>query len=214
MKKGFSLVEMLIVIGIIAILTGSTVAAFSSMTKRAQITKARELVLNTNTALTALYQNKGYWPNSIFKGDVGSFGEMKLDGTAAVSLARNNLMSLTTTKTIDKSTEIEMYKLSGLDRFGIVDPWAMDAIKRVDVKMSSARGIKVRTGGTVEDHVLRFAVDEDGDGITEVKLKDVTVQVRAVACVWSCGPDGVFQPYSKAGRSDDVYSWTKSQEVK
>lgn len=211
MKKGFTLVEMLIVIGIIAILTGSSVAAFSTMTKRAQITKARELVLNTTTALTALYQNKGYWPKSIFEGDTGSYGEMKLDGVAAVSLARNNLMSLTSTKTEDKNG-IETYRLSGLDRCGIVDPWAMDVIKRVSPS-TNARSLKVRTGGTVDDHTLRFAVDDDGDGITELTLNGASIKVRATACVWSCGPDGVFQPYSKVGRSDDVYSWTKGQEV-
>lgn len=212
MNKGFSLVEMLIVIGIIAILTGSSLAAFSTMTKRAQITKARELVLNTATALTALFQDKGYWPKSIFEGETGSFGEMKLDGTAAVSLARNNLMSLTSTKTEDSEGNTK-YRLSGLDRCGIVDPWAMDAIKRVS-SSANARSLKVRTGGTVDDHVLRFAVDEDGDGITDVTVNGASIQVRATACVWSCGPDGVFQPYSKAGRSDDVYSWTKGQEVR
>ncbi len=212
MKKGFSLVEMLIVIGIIAILTGSSLAAFSTMTKRAQITKARELVLNTATALTALFQDKGYWPKSIFEGETGSFGEMKLDGVAAVSLARNKLMSLSSVKTED-SNGIASYRLSGVDRCGIVDPWAMDAIKKVS-SSSSARSLKVRTGGTVDDHVLRFAVDDDGDGITEVSVNGASLKVRATACVWSCGPDGVFQPYSKAGRSDDVYSWTRGQEVR
>lgn len=212
MKKGFSLVEMLIVIGIIAILTGSSVAAFSNMTKRAQITKARELVLNTATALTALFQEKGYWPKSIFEGETGNFGEMKLDQVAAVSLAVNNLMSLTKTKTTD-ANGIASYRLSGLDRCGIVDPWAMDAIKKVSAT-TSAKNLKVRTGGTVDSHILRFAVDDDGDGVTEVSVNGASLKVRATACVWSCGPDGVFQPYSKSGRSDDVYSWTKGQEVR
>lgn len=212
MKKGFSLVEMLIVIGIIAILTGSSLAAFSSMTKRAQITKARELVLNTATALTALFQDKGYWPKSIFEGETGSYGEMKLDGTAAVSLARNKLMSLSSDKTED-SNGIASYRLSGVDRCGIVDPWAMDAIKKVS-SSTNAKGLRVRTGGRVDDHILRFAVDDDGDGITEVSVNGASLKVRATACVWNCGPDGVFQPYSKFGRSDDVYSWTKGQEVR
>lgn len=202
---------MLIVIGIIAILTGSSVAAFSSMTKRAQITKARELVLNTSTALTALFQDKGYWPKSIFKGETGSFGEMKLDGKAAFSLAKYNLMSLTIPK--DNQGNIVGDSLSGLDRCGVVDPWAMDAIKKVSAS-SSAKNLKVRTGGIVDDHILRFAVDEDGDGITTVNVNGKTVDIRATACVWSCGPDGVFQPYSKMGKSDDVYSWTKGQEVR
>lgn len=44
MKKGFTLVEMLVVIGIIVILLGASIGGFSKMTKSAERAKARELV--------------------------------------------------------------------------------------------------------------------------------------------------------------------------
>ena len=58
-RNAFTLVEMLVVIGIIAILTGASIGAFSKMTKTAERAKCQELVSNTATALTALYQQTG-----------------------------------------------------------------------------------------------------------------------------------------------------------
>lgn len=200
MKSAFSLVEMLVVVGIIAILTGSSLAVYSNMTNKAQITKGQELVFNTTTALTQYFQEKGFWPDALVEGS----GD-RLDAKAAYPLAKAGYMSL--------SYDANMKSLSGLDRCGIVDPWAMDAIKSVSAS-SSADHLKVRTGGTVDDHILRYAIDDDGDGITEINTDGISTKVRATACVWSCGPDGVFQPYSKRGRSDDIYSWTKAMEVR
>ena len=72
------------------------------------------------------------------------------------------------------------------------------------------------TGGTVKDHILGYAIDVDGDGITEASVNGETVKVRAPACVWCAGADGVLGPYkgkrTKAA-DDDVYSWARGQEV-
>ena len=53
--------------------------------------------------------------------------------------------------------------------------------------------------------------DIDGDGITEVISGGKTMKVRATACVWSFGADGVESP--SRSRGDDVYSWRPDQEV-
>ena len=54
MKKGFTLVEMLVVMGILAVLIGIGISSFTSTTKRAQKARAQELVLNTAAALEAI----------------------------------------------------------------------------------------------------------------------------------------------------------------
>jgi prepilin-type N-terminal cleavage/methylation domain-containing protein len=65
MKKGFTLIEMLVVIGIIAVLVGASIGGFSAMTKSAENTKCQELVSNTATALTAMFQDTGVWPQRL-----------------------------------------------------------------------------------------------------------------------------------------------------
>ena len=193
-RGGFTLVEMLVVIGIIAVLVGATVGAFSKMTKTAEKAKCDELVKNTATALTALFQKEGMWPRVLRQ---NGQTDGRLDATAAYPL--KDYMSLTTSG----------QQLSGLDRFGIVTPWATAHIKRRGT--SASLGDKVALG-TLEDHILHFAVDLDGDGmILGASVGGETIDVRATAIVWCCGKDGKLEAYSHGLRTDDVYSWSKGQ---
>ena len=63
-RKGFTLVEMLVVMGIIAILSGALLAGFGQITKNAQRTRAQETVSNVATALNMLLQKKGGRPTT------------------------------------------------------------------------------------------------------------------------------------------------------
>ena len=123
MRKGFSLIEMLVVIGIIAVLMGTAVGGYSFATKRAQAARGRELVANTATALNLLFQKDGKWPGALLN-EAGS-GAGRLTARAAACLAVKKYMSLTYTRT-EKDGE-SYYTLSGLDRCGIVTPWATAA---------------------------------------------------------------------------------------
>ena len=225
MRKGFSLIEMLVVIGIIAVLIGASIAGFMSAGKTAEAARARELVANTATALGVLLQNKGQWPQRMAA--EAQSGDGKLDQNAAAALGYNGYMSLS-----GRKNENGTFTLTGADRFGIIDPWAMAVVKRFQKNGGSPDSIKVPSGGTVEDHTLHFALDLDGDGIVNASVGGTPVDVRANAIVWCCGRDGVMAPYPYAGgggskgdagankgnatghRSDDIYSWHPKQVVK
>jgi prepilin-type N-terminal cleavage/methylation domain-containing protein len=205
-RKGFTLVEMLVVIGIIATLTGVMVASVSKFMKSAEHARCQELVANTATALTALYQKEGAWPKALIANHNKDQG---LDQRAAVPLAKGNYMSLTLN---DAKTQ-----LAGYDRFGVVSPWALAVIKRTGNKVGEST--HVPGGGTVRDHVLRYAIDLDGDGvIPDVNIGNAdgseTVDIRATAAVWCCGKDGKLEAYSTGLKKDDVYSWTYGQTRK
>lgn len=205
MRKAFTLVEMLVVIGIIAVLIGASVAGYSKMTKSAEKAKIQELVRDTATALTALFQTEGNWPKRL--ATAASSGDGQLDKDAALPLARGKYMSLTTT---GSGTSM---KLAGLDQFGVVTPWATAVIKRRGTSASVSD--KVFGTATVKDHILHFAIDGDGDGIIEAKVGGETVKIRATAAVWSIGKSGGDEgkpwPYSVGRKRDDVYSWSYGQ---
>ena len=211
MKKGFTLIEMLVVIGIISVLVGASLGGYAYVTKRAEQARVRELVLNTATALNALFQRQNRWPPALL---AESQGEGLLTAKAAACLAVNKLMSLTYT-TREENGET-YYTLSGNDRCGIVTPWATTVIKRLSPGDGGLTA-KVPQGGTVRDHLLHFAVDEDGDGIVDVKLAAKTLRVRANAVAWSWGMNGKEDDYEASmagrGKADDVYSWTRKQEA-
>lgn len=187
MKKGFTLVEMLVVIGIIAVLMSASMVGYSKFIKTAESTKTSELLANVTTALTALYQQEGMWPKRLVVGAKKS--PPYLDADAALALARKKMMSLDTDNDGDPS---QATKLEGYDKFGILTPEGVKFMKKYGKKAD-------RTA--VEGAMLRYAIDFDGDGITVVndtELGFAGLEVRATACVWCIGGQ----------------SWSKGQEVR
>ena len=201
---GFTLVEMLVVIGIIAVLTAAAMTSFRGAVAKAQNAKCQELVHNAATALAKTLQEDGCWPNRILSAGRGS-GEM----TAEVGgeLARRKALSLNYRAEKNEETGETVYKLVGVDQCGVVSPWAAEVVKKKAARGSVSLDESVPTGGKIRDHVLRFSVDDDEDGLVNVNYEGgKSVTVRASAAVWCCGRDGRF------GTRDDIKSWAKGQE--
>ena len=209
MKKGFTLIEMLVVLGIIAVLVGASIGGFSAMTRSAENTKCQELVANAATALTALFQDEGAWPRRLAASGAVD-GELDANNAYALVAGSKKYFSLT----------VSGGRLAGLDMFGIVSPWAQAVIKR---KGSSASLSDVVSSSpahgsmTIKDHILHFAIDLDGDGVIKgANVGGQSIDVRATAIVWCGGRDGFIEPYpfaggGRKGKSDDIYSWTPGQ---
>lgn len=200
MKKGFSLVELLTVVGVISVLMGLAAAGYGYMASRAQRVKTQELVSNAATALTLIFQESKSWPKPIRDGH----GQHKLTADVCNAFVRHGsgLLGISYVKDGDR----RVVDPNSPDRFGLVDSYAQKLIRN---NKNISKGAKVPSGGTIDDHILRFAVDLDGDGITELPEGR---RVRATACVWSLGADGV-EGQSRS-KSDDVYSWNQRQEVR
>ena len=213
-KSGFSLIEMLVVIGIIAVLSGALIVGMDRVRKTAQRSKAQEVVSNTATALGIIFQKEMGWPQLLL-----NYSGRQLEAEPSHVFVRFNLLGLSyDSRSYTASSHKGTIKLIGADRCGIVDPWATAVLKRN--KSSSEKdglSLKVDTGGTIQDHILWFAVDDDGDGITEVSIPGSSaIKVRASACVWGAGADGKLGKYGQRDKAsaDDVYSWSRGQEVK
>ena len=65
MKKGFTIVELMLVIGIIAVLMGIITTAASSSIKSSRSRKADVLCTMVQAGLATYYEQKGEWPVSI-----------------------------------------------------------------------------------------------------------------------------------------------------
>lgn len=200
-RPGFSLVEMLVVIGIIASLVAASIGGYSAATKSAERAKCRELVSQAAIALMTMYEREGAWPKRLATAGVQ---DGKLDEQNARLLAEYYKLN----------RDAETGKLVGYDRFGIVSPWATDVLKRAGNGANLGTQVSTSRHGpqTVDDHVLHFAVDQDGDGIIDgASVGGEAVTVRATAIVWCAGKDGYMEPYSRGLKEDDVYSWGPGQ---
>ena len=203
-KSGFTLVEMLVVIGIIAVLAAASMVGYTRIIKSARKTKTVELVANVATALTYILTKEGTWPEELLQGD----GSGQLDKNVAKVFIRYNLLGLSYNQRTGGEGN---YTLTGKDRCGIVDAEAEAVLKR---NKRANESTSVPSGKSVQEHILYYAIDDDGDGFTYATLKDSGKQlkIRATAVVWAAGPNGV-EEYNALGRNDDVYSWRPTQVV-
>jgi prepilin-type N-terminal cleavage/methylation domain-containing protein len=209
-ERGFTLIELMVVIGIIAILSGALMMGFGRITKSAQRAKAVEAVSAAAQSLAILRQKNSHaWPDVIIaNGGADGQGKGMIEDVAKkfAEMAEDNKKVLDVSYKKSGGT----ITLIGVSRCGVVDPWAEAVLKQPRADKST----KVPSGGVVQDHVIYYAIDRDGDGITEATVGGQSVKVRAEAIAWCAGADGVIAPYANRGRSDDVYSWDKAKEKK
>ena len=226
-QSGFTLIEMMVVIGIIGILAAVLTGGYTYAVKSAQRAKAVEAVSNARSALEMLYQRAEGWPRAIIEArQYGGFHVM--DENVAKVLFKNSLLNVDCKKTSDSASGLSAYTLRGVDRCGIADPWAQDVLKNADRNLdgNSLRTRPVSTGGTVEDHLIYFSVDQNDDGFVERSEGAPVDKVRAKVITWCAGADGGLGDCStdKPGKTsangrtisnrDNVYSWQRAQEVR
>ncbi len=63
-QKGFTLIELMIVVAIIGILAAVALPAYQDYTARSQVSEALSLAAGPQTAVTEFWSNKGYLPTS------------------------------------------------------------------------------------------------------------------------------------------------------
>ncbi len=69
LQKGFTLIELMIVIAIVGILAAVALPAYQDYTARAQVSEAILLAEGQKSAVTEYYLNHGKWPEN--NGDAG-----------------------------------------------------------------------------------------------------------------------------------------------
>ena len=225
-RTGFTLIEMMVVIGIIAILAAALTGGYSYVVKSAQRAKAVEAVSNARTALEQLYiKRDNTWPRAIIEARrEGDYQVM--DENVAKVLFKNGLLNVDCKKTSD-AEDLDAYTLRGVDRCGIADPWAQDVLRKADKTLNGNALLtkEVSSGGRVQDHLIYFAVDQNGDGFVEKSEGAPVNKVRATVITWCAGADGGLGDCStdKRGKvsangrtvsnGDNIYSWQRAQEV-
>jgi len=182
-RAGFTLVEMLVVLGILGILMATLSSGYLYVQKMAWQAHAQELVSNAAAALTLYLQKESAWPSEITNSD-GEFNE-----DVCRVLQEHHLMDITTYKRdgdnlkYDGNGKPEL-NTDSLDRFGLLDPWGRRILKRNPDLTSITDELR--------RHRIQFRIDADYDGTVDATLGPIPLdsKVKGSAIAWSWGANG------------------------
>jgi len=76
-QKGFTLIELMIVVAIIGILAAIAIPAYQDYTIRAQVSEGLSLASGAKAAVAEYYQNTGVWPGNNLVAGVDVLGNIR-----------------------------------------------------------------------------------------------------------------------------------------
>ncbi|HFB2786871.1 TPA: pilin [Neisseria gonorrhoeae] len=110
LQKGFTLIELMIVIAIVGILAAVALPAYQDYTARAQVSEAILLAEGQKSAVTEYYLNNGKWPAD--NGDAGVASSSSIKGKYVESVTVTNGVVTATMKSDGVNKEIKDKRLS------------------------------------------------------------------------------------------------------
>ncbi|HFC1768100.1 TPA: pilin, partial [Neisseria gonorrhoeae] len=149
LQKGFTLIELMIVIAIVGILAAVALPAYQDYTARAQVSEAILLAEGQKSAVTEYYLNNGEWPKDNTSAGVASASTIKGKYVKEVKVENGVVTATMASSNVNK--EIQGKRLS---------LWA----KRQDgsVKWFCGQPVKRGAGNADADDVTD---DKDNNGI-------------------------------------------------
>src|SRR5580698_9534614 len=81
-QKGFTLIELMIVIAIIGILAAIAIPAYQNYTIRSQVTEGISLAAGWKTAVSEYYAQNGSFPTSSTTASTGAAGKVSVSGAS------------------------------------------------------------------------------------------------------------------------------------
>ncbi|ENV7338716.1 pilin [Neisseria gonorrhoeae] len=110
LQKGFTLIELMIVIAIVGILAAVALPAYQDYTARAQVSEAILLAEGQKSAVTEYYLNHGEWPKN--NGDAGVASASEIKGKYVQKVEVNNGVVTAEMLSSGVNKEIQGKKLS------------------------------------------------------------------------------------------------------
>nr|WP_101124907.1 pilin [Neisseria meningitidis] len=110
LQKGFTLIELMIVIAIVGILAAVALPAYQDYTARAQVSEAILLAEGQKSAVTEYYLNHGIWPGDNNSAGVASSSTIKGKYVKEVTVANGVVTATMLSSGVNK--EIQGKKLS------------------------------------------------------------------------------------------------------
>ncbi|EMT2551394.1 pilin, partial [Neisseria gonorrhoeae] len=142
LQKGFTLIELMIVIAIVGILAAVALPAYQDYTARAQVSEAILLAEGQKSAVTEYYLNNGEWPKDNASAGVAS-SPTDIKGKYVQKVEVNNGVVTAQMKPSGVNKEIQGKRLSlwGKRENGSVKWFCGQPVKRTDAKADTVTDV-------------------------------------------------------------------------
>ncbi|HEZ5080415.1 TPA: pilin [Neisseria meningitidis] len=158
LQKGFTLIELMIVIAIVGILAAVALPAYQDYTARAQVSEAILLAEGQKSAVTEYYLNHGIWPkNNTSAGVASTPSDIKGKYVEKVEVAKGVITATMLSTGVNK--EIQGKKLS---------LWAKR--QNGSVKWFCGQPVQRNDTTTTNDDAVTAAPDNSNNGINTKHL--------------------------------------------
>ena len=95
LQKGFTLIELMIVVAIIAILAAIALPAYQDYVARGQVSEAMSLASGAKTAVAEYYADRGAWPTTNAAAGLAAANSIAGKYVASTSLGANGVITST-----------------------------------------------------------------------------------------------------------------------
>ncbi|HHY5302504.1 TPA: pilin [Neisseria meningitidis] len=145
LQKGFTLIELMIVIAIVGILAAVALPAYQDYTARAQVSEAILLAEGQKSAVTEYYLNHGIWPGDNSSAGVATSSEIKGKYVEKVEVAKGVITATMLSTGVNKEIQGKKLSLWAKRQAGSVKWFCGQPVQRTDkatddVKAATANG--------------------------------------------------------------------------
>ncbi|EMT0027924.1 pilin [Neisseria gonorrhoeae] len=132
LQKGFTLIELMIVIAIVGILAAVALPAYQDYTARAQVSEAILLAEGQKSAVTEYYLNHGEWPENNTSAGVASSDKIKGKYVQKVEVAKGVVTATMKSDGVNKEIKNKKLSLWAKRQAGSVKWFCGQPVKRDD----------------------------------------------------------------------------------
>ncbi|EPH9402275.1 pilin [Neisseria gonorrhoeae] len=134
LQKGFTLIELMIVIAIVGILAAVALPAYQDYTARAQVSEAILLAEGQKSAVTGYYLNNGEWPEDNTSAGVASASDIKGKYVQKVEVNNGVVTAEMNSSNVNKEIKDKRLSLWAKRQDGSVKWFCGQPVKRDDGK--------------------------------------------------------------------------------
>lgn len=113
-QKGFTLIELMIVVAIIGILAAVALPAYQDYTKRSHVSEGIALASGAKSSVTEFYSSMGRFPESNSSAGLASATDIKGNAVTSVGVGTDGLITITYNAKVEDGKELVLSPISGV----------------------------------------------------------------------------------------------------